>query len=59
MKRSGLSFGGALELALCAKSWGYRWEEWEELDPYHKAFCLAVYRCELQIDALLADPSYR
>lgn len=46
-------------MALCAKAWGYRWEEWEDLDPYYKAFCLAVYRCELQIEAILATPDYR
>lgn len=59
VKRSGVSFGGTLELALCARWWRYRWEEFEELDPSTQAFLLATYRCSLQIDAILADPDYR
>lgn len=59
VKRSGIAFGGVLELALCARWWRYRWEEFEALDPNAQAFLIAVYRAHNQIEAILADPSYR
>lgn len=59
VRRSGIAFGGALELALCARWWGYRWYEFEAIPVDEQAFLIAVYRCHIQIDALLAEPQYR
>lgn len=52
MTRSGFEFSEVLEQALCAMAWGYRWEEWEALDAERQAFCLAVYRAQLQMTAV-------
>ena len=58
MRRSGLAFGGVLELALCARWWNLPWPAFEALDPDTQAFHLAVYRCSLQMEALLNEPDY-
>lgn len=35
--------------------WGYKVEEWEILDTERQAYCLAVYRCELQMNAVVEE----
>lgn len=54
MPRSGVAYAEALEHGLCARWWGYRMGEWEELDAQEQAYCLAVYQCQCQIDAVIA-----
>lgn len=55
MKRSGLAYSHQLEQWLCARWWGYRPEEWEELDAETQATCIAVYRCDAQMTAVVEE----
>lgn len=45
--------------ASTAKAWGYKWEEFRELEGDEQAFLVAVHRTDRQIDAVLAAEQVR
>jgi hypothetical protein len=58
VRRSGIAFSASLEWDLCAHWWGYTVGEWDAAPQEEQERCLAAYRCEMQIEALLAEPRY-
>lgn len=47
------------DIAMCAKWWGYKWEEFEDLPLDMQIRNLAVYRTSRQIDAVLVHEQHK
>lgn len=51
--RSGARYTQRFEWADAAHWWGYKWEEFVELDGEEQSFLVAVYRAHHQLQAVI------
>ena len=58
VRRSGIAYSAMLEWYLAAHWWGYTAGEWDSLPQEEQETCIAVYRCEMQMQAILSEPKY-
>ena len=53
MARSGIGYDAVLDWAFAAQWWGYKWEEFCDLDGTDQSRLVAVYRTHNQIEGVI------